>query len=99
MASLLVLKGGSQGQRIQLDGDKFDKCLDSAEQAAAVDRDLSQGKGLGITGTPTTYVNGYTVNGAVSFDTLRELIQGQIDATQDKKAASDAPANRQASVK
>lgn len=79
-------------RELKLDGDKFDKCLDSGEQAEAVKKDLTAGKSLGITGTPTTFVNGYTVNGSASFESLSELIRGQIEATQDKKAASDAEA-------
>jgi protein-disulfide isomerase len=82
-----VLK--STARDLKLDGDKFDKCLDSAEKAEAVKKDLGQGKSLGITGTPTTFVNGYTLNGAVSYESLSELIQTQIDA-QEKKNTSDA---------
>jgi protein-disulfide isomerase len=82
---------------LKLDGDKFDRCLDSAETAAAVKKDMTQGKSLGITGTPTTFVNGYTLNGTASFESLSELIKGQIDAAQEKKATSDAATKPHAS--
>jgi len=80
-------------RQLNLDGDKFDKCLDSGAESAAVEKDFDQGKDLGISGTPTMYVNGYAISGAASFDVLRELIQGQLDA-QDKKA--DAASKPQA---
>jgi protein-disulfide isomerase len=77
----------SMARQLKLDGSKFDKCLDSSAEAANVDKDFNFGKGLGITGTPTMYINGYTVSGAASFDTLSQLVE-QIDASGEKKAAS-----------
>ena len=77
-------------RQLNLNGDKFDKCLDTGAESAAVEKDFDTGKDLGISGTPTIYVNGYTVSGAASLDVLRELIQAQID--QEKKAdASSKP--------
>ena len=84
-------------RELKLNGEKFDQCLDSAATSEAVKKDLTQGKSLGITGTPTTFVNGYTLNGAASFETLSELIKGQIDAAQEKKATSDAATKPHAS--
>ncbi len=81
-------------RQINLDGDKFDKCLDSGSESAAVEKDFDQGKDLGISGTPTMYINGYAISGAASFDVLRELIQEQLDA-QERKAA-DASSKPQA---
>jgi protein-disulfide isomerase len=80
----------SMARQLKLDGDKFDKCLDAAEQGATVEKDFAVGKNLGITGTPTIYVNGYTLSGAASFETLRQLVQTQVDAAQEKKAADTA---------
>jgi protein-disulfide isomerase len=65
-------------RQLKLDGDKFDKCLDTGAESAAVEKDFDQGKDLGISGTPTVYVNGYVISGAASYDVLQELIQGQI---------------------
>ena len=78
----------SMARQLKLDGDKFDKCLDSSAQAAPVDSDLNSGKNLGISGTPTMYVNGYTVGGAASYWTLRDLVQQQIDAGAEKGSAT-----------
>jgi protein-disulfide isomerase len=74
-------------RQLSLDGDKFDKCLDSGAEAAAVDNDLNAGKGLGISGTPTMYINGYTVSGAAAYDTLHTLVQEQVDSAWEKRSA------------
>jgi len=76
----------SIARELKLDGDKFDKCLASSQESAAVDKDFNAGKDLGITGTPTMYINGYTVSGAATFDTLRQLVD-QIDSGGEKNAA------------
>jgi protein-disulfide isomerase len=88
----------ASARQVGLDGDKFDKCLDSGAEAAAVDADFNSGKALGITGTPTMYVNGYTVSGAAALDTLHDLVQEQIDSSQEKKAA-DSGSKPQAKAK
>jgi len=76
----------SMARELKLDGAKFDQCLASSEEAAAVDKDFNAGKDLGITGTPTMYINGYTVSGAVPYDTLRRLVE-QLDSGAEKKDA------------
>ncbi|GAA2660351.1 MULTISPECIES: thioredoxin domain-containing protein [Actinosynnema] len=45
-------------QEIGLDVDRFRADLDSDAVEAAVDRDVADGKALGVTGTPTFFVNG-----------------------------------------
>lgn len=63
---------------LKLDTARFDQCLDSGKQAAAVSRDLEQGKTLGISGTPSFFINGYFLSGAVQYDTLRDLVEQQL---------------------
>ncbi|MHB8384029.1 MAG: thioredoxin domain-containing protein [Candidatus Binataceae bacterium] len=65
----------------KLDTAKFDQCLDSNQEQAAVEQDLKQGESLGVSGTPSFFINGYFVSGAVTYETLRELVQQQIAAT------------------
>jgi protein-disulfide isomerase len=62
----------------KLDGPSFDKCLDSGEEAAAVQKDLQAGKDLGLSGTPSFIINGYYMSGALSYDMLHEFIQQQL---------------------
>jgi protein-disulfide isomerase len=74
---------------VNLDTTKFDKCLDNAQDADAVKTDLQAGKSLGITGTPTVFVNGHVITGAVGYDTFKELVDQQI-AESAKSSASAA---------
>jgi protein-disulfide isomerase len=63
---------------LKLDAARFDHCLDAAEQAAAVRRDFAQGQRLGLTGTPSFFINGHFLSGAVKYYTLREVVEQQL---------------------
>jgi len=84
---------------LKLDSAAFDKCLDSGQQADAVAKDSKDGKNLGITGTPTVFVNGHVISGAASYETLRELVDGQIAAAgqHSSNTASSAALSREVS--
>jgi predicted DsbA family dithiol-disulfide isomerase len=69
-----------QAKSLKLDSAAFDKCLDSGEQAAAVQRDYAEGKKLGITGTPSFFVNGHYFSGAVNYTMLRDMVHQQLSA-------------------
>jgi predicted DsbA family dithiol-disulfide isomerase len=87
----------STAAELKLDSGKFDKCLDSGKEQAAVAKDFDQGKSLGITGTPSFFINGYYISGAVSYDQMRELVDQQL-AQRTTKSISDAgPRDRQGS--
>ena len=47
-----------------LDATKFNTCLDSGTKASAVSKDAQDGSQLGVSGTPTFYINGAQVVGA-----------------------------------
>jgi len=65
-------------KRLNLDSTAFDRCLDSGEQAAAVGKDRSQGIAMGLTGTPSFFVNGHFFSGAVDYYTLKASIEQQL---------------------
>jgi protein-disulfide isomerase len=66
---------------LKLDGARFDQCLDSGAQAAGVQKDFAQGQRLGLTGTPSFFINGHFLSGAVKYSTLREVVEQQLAAT------------------
>jgi protein-disulfide isomerase len=68
----------AQARALKLDSAQFDKCLDSGEEAAAVDRDRKEGTRLGINGTPSFFINGHFMSGALDYATLRQAIQQQL---------------------
>jgi protein-disulfide isomerase len=79
----------AQAEALKLDATDFNKCLDSGEQAAAVERDRKEGLRLGINGTPAFFVNGYFLSGAADYSSLRQLIEQQL-APQKQVTASNA---------
>ncbi len=70
-----------QAKSLGLNSEKFNQCLDSGAQAAAVAKDLAEGQALGITGTPSFFVNGHFVSGAVGPDVFRDLIGLELSAS------------------
>ena len=62
-----------------LDRAKFDASLDSGKLAEKVQRDLMDGRKLGINGTPTLYVNGRRVSDN-SYENLKSAIETALKA-------------------
>ena len=64
---------------LKLDGEAFDTCLDSGRETNAVKQDLEEAKGLGLTGTPSFFVNGHFVSGVIDYGTLRDMVNQQLN--------------------
>ena len=64
---------------LKLDGDRFDSCLDSGAEAAAVKKDLEEAKSLGLTGTPSFFVNGHFFSGVVDYAALKDIVNQQLN--------------------
>ena len=62
-----------------LDRTRFDASLDSGKFAEKVQRDLVDGRKLGINGTPTLYINGRRVNDK-SYESLKSAIEAALKA-------------------
>lgn len=56
----------------------FAQCLDSHRQRAAVAADIEAGAALGVTGTPTFFVNGRPLVGNQSFPDFQKLIEREL---------------------
>jgi protein-disulfide isomerase len=65
-------------------------CLASADPAARVDADAAAGRAAGVPGTPTFFVNGRAVVGAVPYATLAAAV----DAALAEARASGIPRER-----
>lgn len=57
-----------------LDQQAFDDCFDSREFRTVVQVDMAEGRDMGVSSTPTLFVNGQILEGAVSFDRLQQVI-------------------------
>jgi protein-disulfide isomerase len=60
---------------IKLDMGKFGKDIQDKELMAKVDEDKKRGGVLGVTGTPTFFVEGQRVNGAILTQTVDDLVR------------------------
>ncbi len=54
---------------------KFDDCVASKKFADAVQKDLEYGEKIGVKSTPTFFVNGQLVSGAVPIESFAEMIE------------------------
>jgi protein-disulfide isomerase len=70
----------AQARALKLDTAQFDKCLDNGEEASAVDKDRKEGLRLGITGTPSFFINGHYLSGALDYAALRQVVDQQLTA-------------------
>jgi len=61
-------------QKLGLDMDRFRRDLDSDRLKQAIERDKAEGTKLGVTGTPTFFVNGKEYSGTRSYEQLKDLI-------------------------
>src|ERR1039457_3079452 len=60
--------------KVGLDMDRFRKDLDSDRLKQAIERDKAEGAKLGVSGTPTFFVNGKEYSGTRSYEQLKDLI-------------------------
>lgn len=78
------------GQDLGLDADALQTCLDSGRHSEAVAANLAEGQALGVTGTPTFFINGYPLVGARAYDVF-QLALGLADANRLADAFARAP--------
>jgi len=67
-------KLGPLAREVGVSQSKFQSCLDAGEFTAKVQSDLQEGSQYGVGGTPTTFVNGTPVEGAVSYEQLKAVV-------------------------
>ena len=58
-----------------LDVDRFRRDLESARHEAVVQADFEEGQGLGISGTPTFFINGRVLVGLQPLETFEKAIE------------------------
>lgn len=71
-------------RELKLDGDKFDACLDGGAHAKRVLLDQQIGAELGVSGTPTFFVNGLRLVGAVPLEQLQSVVLEEIARAEGK---------------
>jgi protein-disulfide isomerase len=73
------------------DAEMFRAALARHDWAARVDKETGEAKELGANGTPTFFVNGLPLLGALPFPTFQVLINEQLGIAQAKVAAGTPP--------
>lgn len=63
---------------LNLDTSRFKDSLDSKNAEALIDRDMSLGREVGVTGTPAFFINGRKLVGAQPFSVFKEAIEGAL---------------------
>lgn len=58
-----------------LDKNKFNSCLDSQKYKEEVVKDYNDGVEAGVRGTPTAFINGKAVSGALPYESYKTLIE------------------------
>jgi protein-disulfide isomerase len=66
---------------LHLDSARFGKCLDSGEESKAVQSDREQGVKLGLSGTPSFFINGHFFSGALDYTALHQIIDRELAAS------------------
>ena len=65
----------AMAESIGLDMDAFDECFDANKYKADIQADFDLGKEMGVSGTPTVFVNGKTVGQEGKIATYDEIAQ------------------------
>ncbi|UWZ81929.1 DsbA family protein [Occallatibacter riparius] len=70
---------------LKLDTDRFDKCLANGDEAGAVKKDFQQANALGLSGTPSFFINGHFFSGAMDYAAVKEFINQQLNGVTSKQ--------------
>jgi protein-disulfide isomerase len=65
-------------EQLKLDSKRFGQCLDSGKHQAAVEADVQEGARLGVTGTPTFFINGRILVGAQPLESFRRIVEAEL---------------------
>ncbi|MDD5031911.1 MAG: thioredoxin domain-containing protein [Patescibacteria group bacterium] len=54
---------------------KFNECLSSEKYISDIKKDYADGQSLGVTGTPTWFINGYKIAGDIPHDLFIQIVE------------------------
>jgi protein-disulfide isomerase len=90
-ASLSVADLKRYAAEVGLNAEAFNQCLDSSRYARKWRQDQANGALYGITGTPTFFVNGRMLTGAVPLQDFDRMIQEELNRTDAASSARTIP--------
>ncbi len=62
-----------------VDSGSYDACIVDPAQAAEVDADLNEGASLGVSGTPSFFINGNLIVGAQPYSVIKQAIETELN--------------------
>jgi protein-disulfide isomerase len=68
----------SYGKEVGLNVDSFDRCFASGKYKAVVQQNLNEGAQLGLTGTPTFFINGREISGNLPLKAFEAIIDEEL---------------------
>ncbi|OHA47935.1 MAG: hypothetical protein A2806_02580 [Candidatus Terrybacteria bacterium RIFCSPHIGHO2_01_FULL_48_17] len=71
------LKGFAR--ELGLDTAKFNACVDSGKYEDAVTQDVTVGQQYGVSGTPSTFINGRMISGAQPYAEFKKVIEEELN--------------------
>jgi protein-disulfide isomerase len=66
-------------EKLALDLEEFESCLDDGRYASEVEADAVYAAGLGVTGTPTFFINGIPLIGAQPLSVFAQIIDSELE--------------------
>lgn len=66
------------GVDLGLDTNSFNKCYDNKTHQSKIDEDFAAGGAVGVSGTPTFFINGKQLIGAQPFDSFKAIIDQEL---------------------
>lgn len=76
--ALMVPQLKEHAAALSLDAATFGQCLDTGKYADAVNADLQYGSQIGVSSTPTMYINGRPVVGAQPYEYFQAVIDEEL---------------------
>ena len=70
---------------LKLDSTKFNSCLDSGTQAAVIQKDAAEAQKLGLSATPSFFLNGKFFTGAVDYASLKQMVLQELGSAEKPK--------------
>lgn len=61
--------------KLGLDNDRFKECLITNKYLPEIQKDFSDGEFLGVTGTPTWFINGHKIEGDIPYELFKKIIE------------------------
>jgi protein-disulfide isomerase len=66
-------------QQMKVDNAQFTACLANPDTRAEIERELQEGRAVGVTGTPSFFINGRHVEGSQPFSEMKRYINSELE--------------------